>query len=286
MGETNSAMNEPRFQGDYSTRLTAAAHRVLVDVGQVLASFHECVVVVGGWVPDLLLAESAEEHIKSIDVDLALDAKKLTDGRYAELLNLLIETRRYHQGEKPFQLYTVVDLADGHEPIRVDVDFLAPKEMELRSRRPKLIPHFRIQKADGCAAAFRAPEVVLVDGQMISGATNRVELHVASLPDFLVMKSYALRGRDKPKDAYDICFCLDHSAETSAALTASWKSRRDEADVKEATAILKDKFATPDSFGPQQVVEFYQSANPEERAIQAQRAFQLVQKFLAANLAG
>jgi hypothetical protein len=38
--------SEPRFEGDYSERQTAAAHRVLVDLGQVLASFKECVVVV------------------------------------------------------------------------------------------------------------------------------------------------------------------------------------------------------------------------------------------------
>jgi hypothetical protein len=25
------------------------------------------------------------------------------------------------------------------------------------------------------------------------------------------MKAYALAGRDRPKDAYDICYCLDHS---------------------------------------------------------------------------
>jgi len=284
MGKTKSPMNEPRFQSDYTARQTTAAHRVLVDVGQELASFRECVVVVGGWVPDLLLPASAEEHVGSIDVDLALDADKLSDGRYAELLKLLLETRRYYQGEKPFQLYTLVRLADNHEPIRVDVDFLAPKEVELRSRRPKLIPGFRIQKADGCAAAFRAPKVVFVEGQMVSGATNRVELYVASLPDFLVMKSYALRGHDKPKDAYDICFCLDHSAQNTAAMTESWKSLRNEPDVKEATAILKEKFTTPESFDPQQVSAFYQSANPEERAIQAQRSYQLVQQFLAATM--
>jgi hypothetical protein len=75
---------EPRFAGDYSARQTEAARRALVDVGQVLASFRDSIVVVGGWVPDLLLPVSDEPHVKSIDVDLALDAAKLTDGRYAD----------------------------------------------------------------------------------------------------------------------------------------------------------------------------------------------------------
>lgn len=48
-----------------------AARRVLVDVGQVLASFVDCLVVVGGWTPDLLLPDADERHVGSIDVDLA-----------------------------------------------------------------------------------------------------------------------------------------------------------------------------------------------------------------------
>lgn len=61
---------EPRHRSDYSTRQIEAARRVLVDVGQVLASFHDAIVVVGGWVPDLLLPHTAPDHIGSIDVDL------------------------------------------------------------------------------------------------------------------------------------------------------------------------------------------------------------------------
>ncbi|MBI4623080.1 MAG: hypothetical protein HY736_07665 [Verrucomicrobia bacterium] len=228
--------SEPRFEGDYSERQTTAAHRVLVDLGQVLASFKECVVVVGGWVPDLLLHDSTEQHVKSIDVDLALDAAKLTDGRYAELLALLLDTRRYERSDKPFQLFANVDLGDGQQSVRVDVDFLSPIEFKLRSRRSKKIEGFRVQQADGCGAAFRAPEAIIVEGRMVNGVLNSVELRVAALPDFLVMKCYALRGRDKPKDA--------------------------------------------DDYGPRQVVEFHQSTDAAERGIQAQRAFQLVQRFL------
>jgi len=116
---------EPRYEGDYTDRQVAAARRVLVDAGQVLASFHDAVVVVGGWVPDLLLRNSKSEHIGSVDVDLALDAAKLGDGRYAELLKLLLDTGRYEKGEKDFQLVTTVDLNDGEVPVRVEVDFLS-----------------------------------------------------------------------------------------------------------------------------------------------------------------
>ena len=271
---------EPRFEGDYSARQTDAAHRVLVDLGQVLASFKACVVVVGGWVPDLLIHDSSEAHVKSIDVDLALDAAKLTDGRYAELLALLLDTRRYERSEKPFQLFTTVDLGDAQQPVRVDVDFLAPVEFRLRSQRTKRIEGFRVQQADGCGAAFRAPEAIVVEGRMVNGAFNSVELRVAALPDFLVMKCYALRGRDKPKDAYDICYCLDQVGDGGAAIAAIWKERRQEKDIATALEILRSKFRTVDDYGPRQVVEFHHAPDATERGIQAQRAFQLVERFL------
>ena len=97
---------EPRHQEDYAPRQVEAAKRVLIDVGQILASFADCLVVVGGWAPDLLLTEAAEAHTGSIDVDLALDVERLGDGRYASLLKLLLDTQRYRKGEKLFQLIT------------------------------------------------------------------------------------------------------------------------------------------------------------------------------------
>jgi hypothetical protein len=274
-------MDEPRFSADYSERQTEAARRVLVDVGQVLASFTDSIVLVGGWVPDLLIPEPGEHHVGSIDVDLALDAEKLMDGRYAELLSLLLDTRRYEPGEKAFQLFTMVDLKDGEDPIRVDVDFLAPQGLDLRvPRSRRRLKNFRVQQADGCAEAFHAPQIITIDGRMLSGAKNSVEIRVASLPDFLLMKCFALNGRDKPKDAYDICYCLEHAPGGVEAIAEAWNRRSREPNVMKAIEILRQKFRAVDDYGPVQVVEFHQSHEGEEAEIEARRAFELVQKLL------
>jgi hypothetical protein len=128
--------------------------------------------------------------------------------------------------------------------------------------------------------AFEHPKAVSLDGLTLSGAENRVHLSVASLPDFLVMKAFALAGRDKPKDAYDICFCLEHAPGGHASLARDWKRRKREPLVKEAIAHLNEKFATVRAFGPSQVVAFYDSPSAEERGLQARRAFELVSDFL------
>lgn len=280
-GRRLSGMNpEPRLQSDYSGRQVEAARRVLIDLGQVLASFSDCIVVVGGWVPDLLLPDAEEPHIGSIDVDLALDAEKLKDGRYADLLKLLLDTRRYKPGAEHFQLVTKVDLKDGAKPVQVEVEFLAPKEVKLQKNRPKLLKEFRVLQADACGVAFHAPVEMPLPGVNIRGDKNTVRLRLASLADFLVMKAHAIGGRDKPKDAYDFCYCLDHSQSGIAPLAADWKARLEDPDVSRAVMILREKFEDPASFGPRQVVEFYDSSGAEEREMQARRAFELVKEFI------
>ncbi len=271
---------EPRQREDYSDRQVEAAHRVIVDMGQVLASFADCLVLVGGWVPDLLLPNADEPHIGSIDVDFALDAANLGDGRYADLLKLLLDTKRYKPGANDFQLVVEVDLKDGGKPVQVEVDFLAPKEVKLKKNRPKLLKDFRVLQVEDCGVAFHAPVEKTITGLNIRGAKNKVRLHLASLADFLMLKAYAIEKRDKPKDSYDLCYCLDHVEGGMENIAAEWKKRAGEKEVARAIGILREKFVDTDSFGSQQVIEFHNSPNPEEQAMQARRAYELVRKFL------
>lgn len=272
---------EPREADDYSAPQVEAARRVIIDVMQVLASYHDCLVLVGGWVPDLLLPDAEEAHVGSIDVDLALDAAKLGDGRYAEMLKLLLGTRRYRMGEKSFQLVADIDLGDGHPSLSVDVEFLAPKEAKTRGSRPAVLKGFRVLQADGCESAFRSPVTIELEGEMIKGAANVVDIRIVSVPDFLVMKAYAIQGRDKPKDVYDFCYCLDHTPGGPSELGINWKTRAPhEPDVAKAIKILRNKFQSPEDFGPTQVVEFHNDPNQEVRDQQARRAYELMRVFL------
>lgn len=272
---------EPRNQSEYGSREVEAARRVLIDLGQVLAGFEDCLVLVGGWVPSLMLGEASKDHSGSIDVDLALDTVKLGEGRYAQLIDCLLKTRRYKKGTEPFRLFTTVDLKDGESPIRVDVDFLKSHEAKTKKNKPKLIADFRPLDADGCAEAFAHPGILVISGQMIKGQKNSVKFRVASIADFLIMKSYALAKRDKPKDAYDICYCMEHYPKGIEELALEWRRRLKERPVQEAIAFLKEKFSAVDQYGPSQVVEFFGSDNEEERKRQARRAYELVQKFLS-----
>ncbi|MCX6610257.1 MAG: nucleotidyl transferase AbiEii/AbiGii toxin family protein [Acidobacteria bacterium] len=271
---------EPRREIDYQDRQVSAAHRVLMDIGQVLASFHDSIVVVGGWVPDLLIPGGEPQHIGSIDVDIALDARKLNDGRYAELLNALLGTGRYRIGAKPFQLVTSVHL-DDQPPVIVDLEFLASAEVNLKKNKPKLVDDFRVLQFPACAVAFESPIDVEIHGRMISGAENSVRLLVSSLSDFIIMKAHAIGGRDKPKDVYDLCHCLAAYPEGIDALANDWQQRSSKLLVEQAVAILGAKFKTVAHYGPQQLAIFHGETGTEEAALHARRAYELVQKLLA-----
>ncbi|MGA3267878.1 MAG: hypothetical protein ABSE16_13770 [Verrucomicrobiota bacterium] len=86
------------------------------------------------------------------------------------LLKLLLDSGRYKPGEKPFQLVVAVDLKDGGRPIEVEVEFLASREVKLKTNRPKLLAGFRVLQADACGTAFYAPVKMEVSGKTVRGA--------------------------------------------------------------------------------------------------------------------
>jgi hypothetical protein len=194
---------------------------------------------------------------------------------------LLLDTGRYAKGDKEFQLVTTVNLGDGEGPVTVEVEFLAPADVKLTKNHPKLVAGFRVLQFPARAAAFRPPESIELKGVMISGAPNAVRLRVASLPDFIIMKTHAVGGRDKPKDVYDLCYCLDEYRDAIAIVAADWRARRDDPLVAAAIDILRTKFQTVGHYGPQQVAIFHQSGSPDEGPMHARRAFELVQTLLS-----
>ena len=98
-----------------------------------------------------------------------------------------------------------------------------------------------------------------VDPQIVRNiASFTASAHRAPIPQTcLVMKAHALAGRDKPKDAYPLCYCLDNYPGGLDKLAAAWKLRNEEMDAKLAIAILQAKSSSVEDFGSRQVVEVF-----------------------------
>ena len=115
---------------------------------------------------------------------------------------------------------------------------------------------------------------------MPDGRLNRVSMRVASLAGFLVMKGYALAGRDKPKDAYDIYFCARNHPGGPIALARQLRPRLRLKEVRQGLEHIAGKFRGADDFGPATVARFPASADADEKQFHAQDAFGQVERLL------
>ena len=251
----------PQSANNYDDRTTAAVKSVLVEIGQILGSYRGKFAVIGGSVPWLLLEDSENPHVGTLDVDLSLDAEALQDGQYADLVNELMG-HGYAQTTttREFQLQRTVPARDGGLDIKVLVDFLMPKHAVIEKNRPKLIEHFRVQRADGADLAIHFHQMVAVTSPMPAGGRNTVEIAVCSIPALLAMKGYALESRHKNKDAYDIYYCVRHYPGGPFALAEDCKPLLHHDSALTGYKFIASKFDSTDGYGATNVRNFIQES--------------------------
>lgn len=276
-------MNEPQHAHDYEDRGARAVCAALLEIGQVLGAFRDRFVVIGGAVPWLLYPNAQPPHVGTLDIDLSLDAEAFSNDEYTGLVKSL-ERAGYERnvpGLRAFQLRRIVHVDEA--PVPVIVDLLMPREVKLAKNKPPLVANFAVQKADGAGIAMARYVEHHLEGTMPDGRVNAVDLRVASIPAFVVMKGYALVGRNKQKDAYDIYYAVRQFG--PEALAAECADLLEDPVAMQAFKNIAGKFPTLDSFGPQTVRAFTRESaalgEMTEDQIQ-QDAFQQVSIWLRA----
>lgn len=266
---------------DYSADVVEAARSVLLEVSGLLGEYRGGMVVVGGWVPELLFGNAQQAHVGSIDVDLALDHRTLQEAGYRSIMELLL-SRGYEQGSQPFIFHRKVLVED--REIRVQVDFLAGEYGgSTRRHRTQEVQDVHPRKARGCDLAFEMPVEITLRGSLPNGGLDSALVKVASAMAFIVMKAMALASRLKEKDAYDIYYCLINYPGGLDALIKEFEPFMRHGLVKESLAILASKFASPAHIGPQSVADFEEITEPEERARVQRDVFERV-NYLVVSL--
>jgi hypothetical protein len=248
---------EPQSAADYEDRTTKAVKGVLVEIGQILGSFKGKFAVIGGAVPWLLLDNEDMPHVGTLDVDLGLDAEALGDGEYVTLVEALLGQGYKQRKElRRFQLVREVAVDDGGPPIDIVVDFLMPRHAEIVKNSPPILSDFAVQRADGADLALRFYQLVAISGDMPEGGTNRVEVAVCSIPALLAMKGYALNGRHKQKDAYDVYYCIRNYPGGTDALANACKPVLEYKSGAQGYQYISDKFDTVEGYGATSVRKF------------------------------
>ena len=113
-------MEEKEIRG-HKERVTEATRQVLMEVFKLLEDFHESLILVGGWVPIMIIPESEDKHVGTIDVDLVINDKSLNETGSETIEDILL-ANEYQHGTELGRYFKKLDV-DGL-PIVVPVDFL------------------------------------------------------------------------------------------------------------------------------------------------------------------
>lgn len=265
-------------RSDYTTEAVAAARSVLLELARLLGEYRDSVVIVGGWVPELLLSQAPRQHVGSIDVDIALDHRKLKEIGYKTILQLLL-SRGYQQSEQPFIFFRTVQM--GEQTFDVEVDFLASEYSgTTRGHRTQKVQDMRPRKARGCDLAVRLATEVTLSGTLPGGGKDTATLRVASIVPFLVMKAMALAGRLMEKDSWDIYYCIRYYPGGIDRLVEEFLPHLENSLVQEALTKIAEKFASPEHVGPKHVADFEDLSDPGEREHLQREAFERVQALI------
>jgi len=95
-------------RNDYTADAVEAARSVLVELVHLLGEYRDDIVLIGGWIPEILLSREDRAHVGSMDVDLALDHRHLEEEGYRNIRELLLN-RGYREGKQPFIFFRDVD---------------------------------------------------------------------------------------------------------------------------------------------------------------------------------
>jgi hypothetical protein len=87
-----------------------AARSVLLELVRLLGEYRDDMVIVGGWVPEFLLPNASIPHTGSVDIDMALNHRKIQESGYRTINRLLVE-RGYVAGDQPYVYFRSVEVA-------------------------------------------------------------------------------------------------------------------------------------------------------------------------------
>ncbi|MDO8737426.1 MAG: hypothetical protein Q7J17_00440 [Candidatus Deferrimicrobium sp.] len=136
------------------------------------------------------------------------------------------------------------------------------------------------RKVRGCDLAFDSPREISVEGELPGGGKDTVNVRVAAIVPFLVMKGMALTDRLKEKDAWDIDYCLRNYRGGMDALVAEFRPHMVHGLVREGLKKIADAFASVDRIGPVSVANFEEITDPDDRALRRRDACERVISLL------
>jgi len=274
-----------RLYGDYSEGLTSASLSALLELEMTLRSYRDSIVLVGGWVPYLLIGKYGRggyRHVGSIDIDLAVDPDKVDLDAYASIVEL-IERRGWSKqmlkGEVIQHSFvkTLPSPLDGKD-YEIKVDFLTVPTPD-KYRHRKVQPDLPARKAKGCELAFRYHMDLDLKGMLPGNGEAETKVRMLDIPGCLGMKGTVLGERYVEKDAYDIFSVVSQCLDSPAVVAKEVRPRLGDEEMARGIEVIKRSFSDIRATGPSWVANFV-PGDAEVKKRQQAEAFAVMREFL------
>ncbi len=277
-----------RLSGDYTEGLTCTSLSALLELAVTLRSYKDSIVLIGGWVPYLLIDEFGRgefRHVGSIDIDLAVDPAEVDADAYASIVEI-IEWRGYKsrvdRNGNPilFSFSKPVPSPLDHKEYEISVDFLTSASPESgKHRHRKVQPGLPARIVEGCRLAFQHNIAKKLSGTLPGDGKAIEEIRMLNIEGCIGMKGIVLGKAYREKDAYDIYSVIGQCLDNPSTVAAEVKPHLNDNDMKRGIDSIRQRFRDINAEGPAWVANFI-SADLEVRKRVKAEAFVVVQEFL------
>jgi len=271
----------------FTVEETEACVIVMRELFLYLKPYRNQIVLIGGWVPYFLLKKykypgEYDQHVGSLDIDVALDAFSIPETDYKTILEILTGRGFYQRKDAlgrdiPASFLKKVALENGEE-IEVRIDFLAPEYGGTsKKRRHQRIQDMLTRKGRGTDIVFNHADVIHLSGPISNGANIELDIKVADVKACFVMKGIAIGERTSEKDAYDLYMLARYYKEGPKSVLSELMRLRNHGLMKEALKNIEEHFKDIKSLGPVSIAKFMGIADKDEQDRIIRDAFELFQ---------
>jgi hypothetical protein len=291
---------KPTHAGGYTPHHALLCERTLVTLMRGLGPWTQCVYLAGGLVPRYLIPEAtrgeAEVHVGTTDVDLVLSLEVMADLAAYRRLEQNLKHLGFERGRNEADRLQHFSWWKRVQDRIVVVDLLCDGGDERPAGRAVPLPGERRLSAlqiPGAHLVERDHVVIPVTADMLDDlGYATVEVRVAGIVAFLVLKALAYEERFEAKDAYDIVYCLLQYPAGPAGVASAFAGYLarfpDDAFVHRALAIFRARFlpegaiAATAKDGPRSYARFLADpGRPQKAALDKRQAARAVEELLA-----
>lgn len=261
----------------YAAEITETSKSALLELGLSLRTYHDDLVLSGGWAPYFIIKDFFE-HCGSVDIDLVLKTRIIP--KYETIRKILISLG--YNEEDRFRFSRIIKSPiDGKHHV-IHVDFLC--DQISKGDFLKVQPDLEAFMFPGADIAFDFNFEKEIETTLPGNGIAKTTFKILDLTGSITLKGQALNGRYNPKDAYDV-FALTHynggpkqaAHYFNQSLSNKKLSGQKQELIRNSILIIREKFKDQNRVGSFQVETF--SENKYRRNIVATQVNQFLREL-------